>query len=271
MPRRLTAADMPSGLTVRIDRVRHRVGGRGVWLRTWTMWVAATDEITPEHRHDVVLVHGLGVSSAYFQRLAVELAAFGTVHLVELPGFAGVPHPDRPLSTRDMGALVADWIRDAGLSGVLLVGHSMGAQVVTETALREPDLVSHLALIGPPVNLDERSVPRQAVRLLQAAAFEPAAVREMSIEGYVRCGWRWFAHTLPSMMRYPIEDRIGDVTAPVLVLRGSRDAVAPLGWTRMLADRARDGRWAEIPGAAHSVVFDHAGEVHRHLADLVHA
>jgi pimeloyl-ACP methyl ester carboxylesterase len=258
---------MPSGLTVRIDRVRRQ----GVWLRTWTMWVAATDDLAPEHRHDVVLVHGLGVSSAYFQRLAVELAAFGTVHLVELPGFAGVPHPDHSLSTQDMGALVADWIADAGLDGVLLVGHSMGAQVATEAALRAPDLVAHLALIGPPVNLDERSVPRQAVRLLQSAVFEPAAVRAMSIEGYVRCGWRWFAHTLPSMMRYPIEDRIGDVTAPVLVLRGQHDAVAPTSWTRMLAERARDGRWAEVPGAAHSVVFDRAREVHGHLAEFVRA
>jgi pimeloyl-ACP methyl ester carboxylesterase len=255
---------MPSGLTVRIDRLRHR----GVWLRTWTMWLARTHDIAPQDRHDVVLVHGLGVSSAYFQRLAVELARYGTVHLVELPGFAGVPHPDRPLSTQEMGELVASWIRSADLTRVLLVGHSMGAQVVVETALQDPGAVAHVALIGPPVNLAERSVPRQGLRLLQSAVFEPAAVRRMSIEGYVRCGWRWFVHTLPSMMNYPIEDRIGRVEVPVLVLRGRRDAVAPVAWTRLLAERARDGHWAEVPGA-HSVVFDHAEDVVAHLADLV--
>ncbi|WP_106211618.1 alpha/beta fold hydrolase [Kineococcus rhizosphaerae] len=264
MPRRLTAADMPSGLTVRIDRVRRD----GAWLRTWTMWIAETDDVPPQHRHDVVLVHGLGVSSAYFQRLAVELARFGTVHLVELPGFAGVPHPDRRMTTQEMGRLVASWVREQGLTGVLLLGHSMGAQVVTEVALRDPDLVGHVALVGPPVNLEERSVPKQVARLLQAAVFEPPAVRRMSIEGYLRCGWRWIAHTLPSMMRYPIEDRITGVDVPVLVLRGAHDAVAPEGWCRMLADRARKGTFAQVPGA-HSVVFDHAREVADHLAGLV--
>lgn len=265
MPHRLTAADMPSGLTLRIDRVRHG----DVWLRTWTMWMAVTDDVRPDHRHDVVLVHGLGVSSAYFQRLAVELAHFGTVHLVELPGFAGVPHPDHPLSTEAMGTLLASWIRGAALTRVLLVGHSMGAQVATEATLQDPGAVAHLALIGPPVNLEERSVPRQGLRLLQSAVFEPGAVRAMSLEGYVRCGWRWFSHVLPSMMTYPIEDRIGLVDAPVLVLRGSRDAVAPENWVAMLADRAKDGRWATVTGAAHSVVFDHADQVREQLAALV--
>ncbi len=256
---------MPSGLTVRIDRVRHG----DVWLRTWTMWMAVTGGVHPDHRHDVVLVHGLGVSSEYFQRLAVELAHFGTVHLVELPGFAGVPHPDRRLSTEDMGRLLASWIRETRLTRVLLVGHSMGAQVATEAALQDPEAIAHLALIGPPVNLAERSVPRQGLRLLQSAVFEPAAVRAMSLEGYLRCGWRWFSHVLPSMMTYPIEERIRLVRAPVLVLRGGRDAVAPRAWVELLAGRAKDGRWAEVPGAAHSVVFAHADQVREHLAGLV--
>lgn len=265
MPRRLTPADVPDGLTVRIDRVRHG----DAWLRTWTMWMAVTDQVAPDHRHDVVLVHGIGVSSEYFQRLAVELARFGTVHLVELPGFAGLPHPSVPLTTEDMGVMLASWIRDADLTRVLLVGHSMGAQVATEATLHDPAAVAHLALIGPPVNADERSVPRQGLRLLQSALFESPAVRAMSLAGYLRCGWTWFSRVLPSMMTYPIEDRIGRVGVPVLVLRGGRDAVAPERWVRLLADRAVDGRWAEVPGAAHSVVFAHAEEVREHLAELV--
>ena len=40
----------------------------------------------------------------------------------------------------------------------------------------------------------------------------------MSLEGYARCGWRWFAHTLPSMMTYPIEERIEAI--PVSALMG---------------------------------------------------
>ncbi len=54
-----------------------------------------------------LLIPGMGVSSNYFQRLALRLNEFGPVIALDLPGFGGVPHPKgRPMTIADYAALV---------------------------------------------------------------------------------------------------------------------------------------------------------------------
>ncbi|OUD87742.1 hypothetical protein BC477_07100 [Clavibacter michiganensis subsp. michiganensis] len=67
--------------TVRVTRLVHR----GLTVRISTLG-------SPDGRA-FVLVPGIGVSSDYFERLAPRLDGHGTVHALDLPGFAGVRHP----------------------------------------------------------------------------------------------------------------------------------------------------------------------------------
>ncbi|MET0990335.1 MAG: alpha/beta fold hydrolase, partial [Glaciihabitans sp.] len=148
-----------------------------------------------------LLVPGIGVSSDYFERLAPNLNRFGPVHAVDLPGFAGVPHPNRAMSMRQYGELVSAVIDELALNDPILVGHSMGTQVVTEVAARRHDL-STVVLIGPVINAKERNVLVQALRFVQASWHEPGRVKSLALSAYVLCGVRWFSRMLPMMMRY---------------------------------------------------------------------
>jgi pimeloyl-ACP methyl ester carboxylesterase len=261
VPQTVRASQAPNGLNVRIDRVR--IGGLA--LRTWTTWIQETVDVPVADRRDIVLVHGLGVSSEYFERLAVHLGRVGAVHLLDLPGFAGVPRPDRHLEIDDFARLIARWVEHVGLKRPTFLGHSMGSQIVTEVLASHPGIASHAVLIGPPVNAQERSVPRQALRLLQSSVHESPRTRGIALRGYVECGPHWFAQVLPRMLRYPIEDRLPGVDVPVLVVRGEHDHVAPRAWAQLLADAAPDGRWVEIEGASHAVIYEHS----RQVGDLV--
>ncbi|GAA4628005.1 alpha/beta fold hydrolase [Cellulomonas oligotrophica] len=261
MPQTVRGSQAPSGLNVRIDRVR--LGGLA--LRTWTTWIDATHDVPLEDRHDIVLVHGLGVSSQYFERLAVVLGRVGAVHLLDLPGFAGVPRPHGHLEITDFAELIARWVQHAGLERPTFVGHSMGSQIVTEVLASHPGIATHAVLVGPPVNSRERSVPLQAARLLQSSWHESARTRAVALQGYVECGPHWFASVLPRMLRYPIEERLPAVDVPVVVVRGEHDHVAPRAWVAELADLAPQGRWVEVPGASHAVIYEHS----RQVADLV--
>lgn len=265
MPQTVRGSQAPSGLNVRIDRVR--LGGLA--LRTWTTWIDATNDVPLAERHDIVLVHGLGVSSQYFERLAVHLGRVGAVHLLDLPGFAGVPRPHGHLEIEDFAGLIARWVEHAGLTRPTLVGHSMGSQVVTEVLASHPGLASHAVLVGPPVNARERSIPRQALRLLQSSWFESPRTRQVALGGYLECGPHWFASVLPRMLRYPVEDRLPDVDVPVLVVRGEHDHVAPRAWVETLADAAPRGRWVEVPGASHAVIYEHSRETAALVLDHV--
>lgn len=257
MPHTLRASSAPNGLNIQVTRVEHD----GLYLRIWRASVDELIEVDSADRRDFVLVHGIGVSSQYFERLALTLAKVGMVYLVDLPGFAGVPRPSHPLEIADFGRLVGGWVEKQGLVDPVIIGHSMGAQVVTEVLAQHPGLSTHAVLIGPPVNVEERSTTLQALRFLQSTVFESSRTRRIAMSGYVRCGPRWFAQTLPRMMRYPIEERLAEVDASVLVLRGVHDRVAPEGWVDLVAGLPTKGRWEEVPGAAHAVIYDHSDEV----------
>ncbi|QIS37956.1 alpha/beta fold hydrolase [Clavibacter capsici] len=236
--------------TVRVTRLVHR----GLTVRISTLGSAGDRAF--------VLVPGIGVSSDYFERLAPRLDAHGTVHALDLPGFAGVRHPGRSLAIREYADLVGAAIDELGLDDPVLVGHSMGTQVVADLAARRPDL-STLVLIGPVVDPSARSVPVAALRFLRSSLHEPRRIQVLAVRAYLVCGVRWFLRVLPRMMRYPIEARLPEIRASTLVIRGEHDTVAPHAWVEEMGRLLPRARLWEIPGAAHSVMHDHADEVAR--------
>jgi len=207
-----------------------------------------------------VLVPGIGVSSTYFEKLAPHLNEFGPVHALDLPGFGGVPHPNDTLSIRQYADLVGRVIDELELDDPIVVGHSMGSQVVSDLVSRRPE-ISTLVLIGPVVIPSERRVLKQAVRFLQSSWHEPFTVKVLAISAYLFCGFKWFSRVLPKMMSYPIEDALPNIKARTLVIRGECDAVAPREWLKRIGQLLPTSHLWEIPGAAHSVMYAHAEEV----------
>ena len=209
-----------------------------------------------------VLVPGIGVASTYFERLAPNLNSFGPVHALDLPGFGGVPHPNDALSISQYADLVGLVIDELGLEDPILVGHSMGTQVVADLAARRPDL-STIVLIGPVINPAERSVLRQGLRFAQAGLREPGRVTLLALGAYLMCGFRWFSRVLPKMMAYPIEETLPKITANTLLIRGEFDAVVPRDWLERASTLLGESTAWEIEGAAHSVMHANAEEVAR--------
>ena len=178
----------------------------------------------------VVLVHGIGASPRYFEPLVLELSRDHAVHSVELPGHADLPKPEEPLSMAGYGAAVAQSLRQAGITGAMLVGHSMGCQVVVEAALADPELATSLLLLSPTVNRAERTIAEQALRLVQDTLRERPAVNWTVFSDYFRTGPRWYLDTLRRMMDNRMEERLAHVQCPVAVISGSRDPIVRRSW-----------------------------------------
>lgn len=247
------------------DGVVRRLRVDGVALRTRTLPHDPAPDAPPTPGRDVVLVHGLGASSATFARMAPHLTGVGAVHLLDLPGFARVPRAGAAPRIEDLARLVTRWAQERGLHGAVLVGHSMGAQVVAEVAAATPGVASHVVLVGPVVDDRADTVTRQMVRLAASTAFEPHRTRAVLLRGVVQCGPRWYAAVLRQMLEHPVADRVRVVTVPVLVVRGEHDRVAPADWVARLAAAAPDGRAVTVAGAAHAAVHGRG----RQVADLV--
>ncbi len=208
-----------------------------------------------------VLIHGIGMSHRYLERLGQELSAHGPVVLLDLPGAGRTRTPSAPLPNGAKAAIIADLLDELGVSSCAVIGHSMGVQSATELALRRPDLVSRLILIGAAVDARRRTVPQQALTLAVNNALEKPALNALQFTDTLRYGPRWYLAELAVAMEYRLEERLPLVEQPVLLMRGARDLVAGSGWSRTLAAMAPDGELAEVDGAFHGVHHSAAGTV----------
>lgn len=216
-----------------------------------------------------VLVHGIGVASAYYRRLAVALARHGGVHAVELPGHGGAPKPDEPMSIEDHAGVVSAYVIQASLVDPILVGQSMGTQVVTEASLQHPDLFRRVVLIGTVVNPRERSALHQGLRLLQDCLFfETPPSNWVVLRDYVRTGVRWYAATLPAMLGYRTEEAVRRLTAETVVIRGGRDPISRRDWNLQLERLLPLARFVEVPRRGHVVMYTSPEEVMAPILEL---
>lgn len=130
----------------------------------------------------ILLVHGLGGSTANWDIIGPRLTSYGHVVAIDLPGFGlSPPGPDWSLDTH--ARAISDTIEHLG-PPVMLIGNSMGGLLSEKVAAERPDLVGALVLLSPatPPRLPNPNIDwPTAVRLLIQATpgLGPAFVRWM--------------------------------------------------------------------------------------------
>jgi 2-hydroxy-6-oxonona-2,4-dienedioate hydrolase len=100
----------------------------------------------------IVLVHGVIVSSRYLLPAAVELARDFPVVVLDLPGYGLSAAPPAPPTLATLADAAIGCARASGHDRVTLVGKSFGAQVAVAAAVRHPERVERLLLVGPTVD-----------------------------------------------------------------------------------------------------------------------
>ena len=103
---------------------------------------------------------------------------------IDLPGFAGLPQPERDLEVEDMGRLLAELVAVLALGRVVYVGHSMGAQWVLEAARARPEPVEGVVLIGAVVDERHRTLGAQARALVVDTLGETPAANAVVLVDY---------------------------------------------------------------------------------------
>jgi 2-hydroxy-6-oxonona-2,4-dienedioate hydrolase len=220
----------------------------------------------------LVLVHGLGLSGRYMLPTAQALLGGYTVFAPDLPGFGDSDKPDHVLTIAELGDSLASWIRAMRLEPVALLGNSLGCQIIAAALDRHPAVGSAAILQGPTTPPRERRVAWQFLRWRQNLGYDPPDMKTISRDDYLKCGrwrvWKTFYDGLSDAM----EERSAHIPQPVLVVRGELDPICRREWARDLTERLPAGRFAEIPGVAHTLVFTapaELAEVSRRFLDSV--
>jgi pimeloyl-ACP methyl ester carboxylesterase len=233
------------------------VAGRPVRLL-----VAGTVTDLPE----VVLLPGLG-APGYLAPWVREIANWTRATVLDLPGWRwGRATACRP-TVAGVGAAAADWLIEQDRRGVVLLGHSTGAQAAARTGLLVPDRLAGVVLAGPTFDPAARTVATLLRRAVGTLAHERPAELPAVLPSYLHSGGLGLLRFLLDALRDRPEDVVGQLRMPVLVMTGERDGFAPPAWAHHLATVAT-GRCAVLPGA-HNFCFPHPVQADAALRDAV--
>lgn len=217
-------------------------------------------------RQSVVFVHGAGADHTVWRFQTRWLANRGYQVLApDLPGHGAEPGP--ALASIEQ---LADWV--AALlpaDGAVVVGHSMGAFVAIETAVRNPDTVRGVVLVG--------AAPRMAVN----PAFSDAAGRNDPLAAELLAAWSfppahtgdhpepgtWEAGGLRRLVRrsrpgvlatdlaaceaYPGADRARQLGVETWLVSGERDRMASVKGARELSELIAGSRLVTLAETGH--------------------
>jgi len=209
----------------------------------------------------IVLLHGLGVSAASLGPLAGRLAERHTVLSCDLPGF-GLSASQEIWRTGRIADAARQLLDARGLARVVLAGHSYGCHVAACLAARHPERVTALILLSPAFDRRFGSPLAQMLRLTLDATMERPSLVGGGIRDYLRAGPRRVLATLREAAGIPLDDLVAAALSPVLIVRGSRDALTTARWAEDLRrSAAGPARVAVVPRAAHALGHEAPGAV----------
>ena len=211
----------------------------------------------------VVLVHGFTQTGASWARIAADLGVDHEVVCVDAPG-----HGERASVSGDLW----DGAQRLGADGgpATYLGYSMGGRLALHLALRSPDLVQALVLVGVTAGIEdehERAARRASddslaervehvgvERFLDEwldqplfAGLDATAQDRASRLGNTAAGLASSLRGAGTGAQEPLWARLGELTMPVLVVAGARDEKFRAIGERMVA---------HIPNATMAVVAD---------------
>jgi pimeloyl-ACP methyl ester carboxylesterase len=200
----------------------------------------------------IVLVHGLS-SSRTLKPLIRALGSRRPVFAPDLPGFGLSDQPVHPLDVPGLADALRRWMIDNELAPAIVVGVAFGCQVAVDLAVAYPAAVDRLVLVGPTFDPEARTPGRVALRWARNAPRSSPRLAPTIVHDFIDAGpWRSI-RTLRRALADPVEDKLGDVEAPTLVVRPERDHLAPAAWTERVAELIPDAELVVLPKAAHAI------------------
>lgn len=266
-------------------------------------------QVVGRGRPAIACCNGIGVSTFFFRHLVERFHRDHAIVLWDYPGHGRSGLPPEP-DTCEVGVerCAADLrtvLAAAGVDApVVLVGHSMGCQVILEYALRHPgevraliplfgtagrplDTFLHLPQSRHAVHALRRmleitgrrgrrlTLPFRAQRLalgfsrltgLVDRHFDAPDDIARYLEHLTRLDARFFLRMLDEVAEHDLDDRLPEITAPTLVIAAENDRFTPLERSRRMAERIPHAELLVLAEGSHAAIVEHPETINRRIA-----
>jgi len=234
----------------------------------------------------LILLHGFGASTYSWREVIQPLTAFGTVIAYDRPAFGLTERPtawqqgENPYSSQNQVEILIGLMEGLQIQEAILVGNSAGGTVSLQAALTYPERVTALVLVDAAVYQGGGSPAfiRPLLRTPQMDHLGPLIARSISNRGddFIRSAWSDPSLITPEVYagyrkplqaenwdialweltkassRGTLDERLGEITVPALVISGADDTIVPLALSQRLA--------IELPETS-LVVFEDCGHL----------
>lgn len=247
----------------------HKLLYHTVQVHGLSLWYRASEENAPADAPSIVMLHGLATSNLYMLPTARLLAPHYHIYVPDMPGFGKSEKPKHIFTLVELADLLVEWMQAIGLEQAVWLGNSLSCQIIALIAMRHPDCVQRIILVGPAMDPQALTARQEITRWLHNILYEPKHLYPIVFYDFLRCGFRRTATTL----RYGLEDRIDEhlphIQVPTLVVRGSRDIVVPQRWAEEATRLLPNGQLVVIKGAAHDVNYNSPVRLAQCVRDFV--
>ncbi|MDX8461631.1 alpha/beta fold hydrolase [Mesorhizobium humile] len=235
----------------------------------------------------VLFIHGVGMDAKIWQPQIDMMRDRFDLVAIDMLGHGASPLPPQNAELSDFADQAIGLLDHLGLERVAVVGHSMGALVAQEIALRHPSRVGSLvclnAVFRRPPELahavreraaalggpgDPSAIAATIARwfgnpipppLSDAAATARTALESVDPQGYART-YRLFAHADTAHV-----DRLGSLAVPALFMTGSDDRNSTPAMSAAMARLAPSGQCLVLNGEKHMMTIASPKEVTQHI------
>ena len=243
----------------------------------------------------VVCVHGLGGSTNTFTPLMPALARHRVIR-VDMPGSARSQRVEGPLTIERFVETLLSVCTRLNVTRAHWIGHSLGTIVCQHVAVAAPKLVRSIALFGPLIAPPEAARTAIRARAAKARAEGAAGMHEIALglvnaaisadtrqrsplavafvrESLMRQDADGYARTCDALAEAPAA-AVDRIEAPVLLVTGDEDGVAPPQQVRAFAEKlhsAKSTRVVVLPRCGHWTPIERPEECARELRDFLAA
>ena len=231
----------------------------------------------------LVLVMGMGGSCRGW--LPLQVPDFSQVRrtlIFDHRGVGGSEDPGGPFTTADLAGDLAALLEELDIERADVLGVFMGGMAAQELALRRPERVERLVLVGTYARPDAKRrllmqqwrdlalggasidvlVRERVLWTLQDETLEQTDLIEAMVRFFTRDGAplteNLFARQCDACLGHDATDRLRDISQKTLVLCGRNDALTPPKFHRELADEIPDAHLVTIAYGGHIVMAESA-------------
>jgi len=222
----------------------------------------------------VVFVHGAGGSSVvWYNQLQVLRGNFRAI-AIDLPGHGRSAFA----TTTENAEFVAQFTAALGIDRFILSGHSMGGATSIEFALRFPERLSGLILVGTGARL---RISSEILEGLGKGEFPFADSRQLfgpdASESMVDHSWREMQEVGPDVYladfqachQFDRSQDIAQIKTPTQIIVGDLDVMTPVKYSVFLNEAISGSHIKVITGAGHMVMLEKPVELNQALLDFL--